>query len=223
MPKQVNIEESWFNLLKDEFEKEYFKSLREFISSEYKSKTIYPSGKFIFNAFNSTPTDNVKAVIIGQDPYHGPNQAHGLCFSVPNGVKPPPSLVNIFKELNDDINKPIPESGNLEGWAREGVLLLNSTLTVIANKANSHKNSGWTKFTDRSIELLSNYRKNIVFLLWGAYAHKKEELINPDNNHLILKTVHPSPLSAYNGFFGCKHFSKTNSYLEENEYSPIKW
>ena len=161
------------NNRKNEFKKEYFVSLREIISNEYKTKTIYPPPKLIFNAFNSTPVEDVKVVIIGQDPYHREGQAHGLCFSVPSGIKPPPSLINIFKELNSDKGKAIPISGNLENWAIQGVLLLNSTLTVVANKANSHKNSGWSTFTDKSIELLSDHRKNIVFLLWGNYAHKK--------------------------------------------------
>lgn len=223
MNSLIDIDKSWLNLLKDEFEKDYFCNLRTFIRSEYQSKTIYPKGSLIFNAFNSTPVDTVKVVIIGQDPYHGKGQAHGLCFSVPDGIKPPPSLVNIFKELNSDTNKAIPISGNLEHWANQGVLLLNSTLTVAANKANSHKDSNWSLFTDKSIDLLSSYKKNIVFLLWGNYAHKKEELINKNNGHLVLKTVHPSPLSAYNGFFGCKHFSKTNRYLVKNGYSSIKW
>jgi len=223
MNTSVDIEKSWFSLLKDEFEKDYFFKLKKFIRKEYHSKTIYPKGSLIFNAFNSTPVNDVKVVIIGQDPYHGEGQAHGLSFSVPDGIKPPPSLINIFKELNSDINKNISKSGNLEDWAKQGVLLLNSTLTVVENKANSHKESGWSLFTDKSIELLSNHKKNIVFLLWGNYAHKKEELIDKNNGHLILKTVHPSPLSAYNGFFGCKHFSKANSYLEQNGYSAIKW
>ena len=221
--KQVNIEKSWFRLLQKEFEKDYFLDLKEFIRQEYMSKTIYPKANAIFNAFNSTPVDSVKVVIIGQDPYHGKGQAHGLCFSVQNDVKCPPSLVNIFKELNADINKTVPISGNLQHWADQGVLLLNSTLTVVANNANSHKDSNWGVFTDRAIELLSNYRNNIVFLLWGNFAHKKEKLINKNNNHLILKTVHPSPLSAYNGFFGCKHFSKANNYLLKNGEDAVEW
>ena len=221
--KQVNIEKSWFRLLQKEFEKDYFLDLKEFIRQEYMSKTIYPKANAIFNAFNSTPVDSVKVVIIGQDPYHGKGQAHGLCFSVPNDVKCPPSLVNIFKELNADINKAVPISGDLQHWADQGVLLLNSTLTVVANNANSHKDSNWGVFTDRAIELLSNYKNNIVFLLWGNFAHKKEKLINKNNNHLILKTVHPSPLSAYNGFFGCKHFSKANDYLLKNGEDAVEW
>jgi len=223
MAKEIDIKKSWVKLLRNEFNKEYFSSLKAFLKEEYKNKTIYPSENLIFNAFNLTSVENVRVVIIGQDPYHGERQAHGLCFSVPDGIKPPPSLINIFKELNSDTGKNIPESGNLEDWARQGVLLLNSTLTVISNKANSHKDSGWRVFSDKCIELLSSNRRNIVFLLWGNYAHKKEELINKDNNHLILKTVHPSPLSAYNGFFGCKHFSKTNNYLADNGYNTIKW
>ena len=224
MPNQkINIEKSWLNLLKDEFDKIYFHKLKKFVRKEYHTKTIYPPAKLIFNAFNLTSVGSVKVVIIGQDPYHGENQAHGLCFSVPDGIKIPPSLVNIFKELNSDVKKDIPLSGNLENWARQGVLLLNSTLTVVSNEANSHKNSEWIKFTDSAIKLLSERRKNIVFLLWGNFAHKKERLINKTNNHLILKTVHPSPLSAYNGFFGCQHFSKTNTYLKENGISGIEW
>ena len=221
--KQVNIEKSWFRLLQKEFEKDYFLDLKEFIRQEYMSKTIYPKANAIFNAFNSTPVDSVKVVIIGQDPYHGKGQADGLCFSVPENVKCPPSLVNIFKELNADVNKAVPISGNLQHWADQGVLLLNSTLTVVANNANSHKDSNWGVFTDRAIELLSNYKNNIVFLLWGNFAHKKEKLINKNNNHLILKTVHPSPLSAYNGFFGCKHFSKANDYLLKNGEDAVEW
>ncbi|MAR29678.1 MAG: uracil-DNA glycosylase [Candidatus Marinimicrobia bacterium] len=221
--KQVNIEKSWFRLLQKEFEKDYFLDLKEFIRHEYMSKTVYPKASAIFNAFNSTPVDSVKVVIIGQDPYHGKGQADGLCFSVPENVKCPPSLVNIFKELNADVNKAVPISGNLQHWADQGVLLLNSTLTVVANNANSHKDSNWGVFTDRAIELLSNYKNNIVFLLWGNFAHKKEKLINKNNNHLILKTVHPSPLSAYNGFFGCKHFSKANDYLLKNGEDAVEW
>ena len=223
MKKQIDIEKSWSHLLNQEFKKEYFLDLKEFVREQYQSNVIYPKANRIFNAFNSTPVENVKVVIIGQDPYHGEGQAHGLCFSVPEGIKSPPSLVNIFKELKTDINKEIPSSGYLQHWAEQGVLLLNSTLTVVANKANSHKNSNWSIFTDRAIELLSHHRQNIVFMLWGNFAHKKEDLINKNNNHLILKTVHPSPLSAYNGFFGSKHFSKANDYLLKNGYSSIEW
>ena len=223
MKKQIDIEKSWSHLLNQEFKKEYFLDLKEFVREQYQSNVIYPKANRIFNAFNSTPVENVKVVIIGQDPYHGEGQAHGLCFSVPEGIKSPPSLVNIFKELKTDINKEIPSSGYLQHWAEQGVLLLNSTLTVVANKANSHKNSNWSIFTDRAIELLSHDRQNLVFMLWGNFAHKKEDLINKNNNHLILKTVHPSPLSAYNGFFGSKHFSKANDYLLKNGYSSIEW
>jgi len=223
MFKEVNIEKSWFKLLESEFKKEYFDILRESVNKEYQNKKVYPEVNLIFNAFDLTPVSKVRVVIIGQDPYHGSGQAHGLCFSVLDDLKRPPSLINIFKELKSDIKKDIPQSGNLSNWSYQGVLLLNSTLTVVASKANSHKNLGWSQFTDRAIELLSNYKKNIVFLLWGNYAQNKEKLINKENNHLILKTVHPSPLSAYNGFFGCKHFSKTNNYLKLNNYKTIKW
>ena len=222
MIKKVEIEPSWYSLLEDEFNKEYFIKLREFIKEEYSTKTVYPRGRDIFSAFNSTPVDHVKAVIIGQDPYHGPGQAHGLCFSVPDGIKKPPSLVNIFKEISDDIGCDIPDSGNLKKWTREGVLLLNSSLSVIAGKANSHKDCGWEQFTNSAISKLSSIKKNIVFLLWGNYAIKKEDLIDKDR-HLILKTVHPSPLSAYNGFFGCKHFSKTNEYLSHYNKTQVNW
>lgn len=223
MSKEIEIEQSWLNLLRREFDKKYFKEVRSFIREEYKNKTIYPPASLIFNSFNLTPVEDVRVVIIGQDPYHGEGQAHGLCFSVPDGIKPPPSLMNIFKELETDLGGDINKSGNLESWAKQGVLLLNSTLTVVANEANSHKNSGWQKFSDKCIELLSYNRENIVFLLWGSFAHKKTELINKNNNHLILKTVHPSPLSAYKGFFGCKHFSKTNNYLIKNGCKSIEW
>ena len=223
MSEAVNIEKSWLELLGDEFSKEYFTTLKEFVRQEYEAKTIYPSGNLIFNAYNLTPVDEVKVVIIGQDPYHGEGQAHGLCFSVPDNVKIPPSLMNIFKELKSDVGLEMPLSGNLERWSRQGVLLLNSTLTVISGKANAHKDAGWSIFTDQTIRLLSNKSKNIVFLLWGNYAHQKECLINKENGHLVLKTVHPSPLSAYNGFFGCRHFSKTNEYLSENGRKIIKW
>ena len=223
MSQEIKIEQSWLALLRKEFDKKYFKELRSFIREEYKNKTIYPPASLIFNSFNLTAVENVKVVIIGQDPYHGEGQAHGLCFSVPEGIKPPPSLMNIFKELKADLGIDINKVGSLESWAKQGVLLLNSTLTVVANKANSHKNSGWQKFSDKCIELLSDNRKGIVFLLWGSFAHKKTDLINKENNHLILKTVHPSPLSAYNGFLGCKHFSKTNDYLIKNGYKPIEW
>jgi len=220
--KKVDIESSWYEILKNEFEEEYFSNLRFFIREEYKNKEIFPPAKLIFNAFNLTPVNNVKVVIIGQDPYHGAGQAHGLSFSVPNGVKIPPSLMNIYKELQSDMHKEIPEHGLLENWASQGVLLLNSVLTVESGKANSHKNIGWEKFTESVINLISRKKNNLVFLLWGSYAHKKEEFIH-SNNHLILKSVHPSPLSAYNGFFGCKHFSQTNKFLKNNNIQEILW
>ena len=220
--KKVDIEPSWYNLLENEFEKKYFTNLRSFIKNEYSTKVIFPPPKLIFNAFNLTPANKVKVIIIGQDPYHGEGQAHGLSFSVPTGIKIPPSLMNIYKELNTDINKDIPNHGLLENWARQGVLLLNSVLTVESGKANSHKNIGWEKFTESVISLISKKKESLVFLLWGNYAHKKEDFINA-NNHLILKSVHPSPLSAYNGFFGSKHFSKTNNFLKKNNIKEIVW
>ncbi len=216
------IEESWKEQLKDEFFKPYFHLLKEFLSDEKKSYTVYPPGKQIFSAFEHTPFDKVKVVILGQDPYHGPGQAHGLCFSVPSGVPPPPSLINIFKELRTDLGIPFPGHGNLTHWADQGVLLLNATLTVRANHAGSHQKKGWESFTDKAIELLATKRSNLVFILWGNYAQQKCIMINP-HKHLILKSVHPSPLSAARGFFGCKHFSKTNEYLLKNNIEPINW
>ena len=220
--KKVDIEPSWYNLLENEFEKKYFTNLRSFIKNEYSTKVIFPPPKLIFNAFNLTPANKVKVIIIGQDPYHGEGQAHGLSFSVPTGIKIPPSLMNIYKELNTDVNKDIPSHGLLEDWARQGVLLLNSVLTVESGKANSHKNIGWEKFTENVISLISKKKESLVFLLWGNYAHKKENFIE-SNNHLILKSVHPSPLSAYNGFFGSKHFSKANNFLKKNNIKEIVW
>ena len=220
--KKVNIEDSWYALLESEFSKPYFLEIKDFIKSEYKTKTIYPHPKYIFNAFNSTPVENVKVVIIGQDPYHGPDQAHGLCFSVLKDIKKPPSLVNIFKEIESDLGVSIPLHGNLQSWADQGVLLTNRALTVQKGRANSHKSVGWDIFTDKAIEKISLNREKLVFLLWGNHAHKKAELIDSEK-HLILKAPHPSPLSAYNGFFGCKHFSKANDYLVENSISPINW
>ncbi len=216
------IEETWKEVLTGEFQKPYFPVLKNFLLEEKKKYTIYPPGPRIFAAFNHTPFHKVKVVILGQDPYHGPGQAHGLCFSVPMGVQQPPSLKNIFIELKSDLNNPIPKHGNLEKWADQGVLLLNATLTVRANQAGSHQKRGWETFTDRVIEILSAERKNLVFLLWGNYAIQKSALIDPDK-HLILKSVHPSPLSASRGFFGCRHFSKTNSYLQQNNIEPINW
>ena len=220
--KKVDIETSWYELLKDEFEKDYFLKLRQFIKNEYKTKQIFPHPKNIFKAFELTPVNDVKVVILGQDPYHGADQAHGLAFSVQENIKIPPSLSNIYKELYDDLNIPIKRSGNLEYWAKQGVLLLNSVLTVESGKANSHKNIGWEKFTENVISLISKKKEILVFLLWGNYAHKKEDFIE-SNNHLILKSVHPSPLSAYNGFFGSKHFSKANNFLKKNNIKEIVW
>ncbi|SFE24061.1 uracil-DNA glycosylase [Thermophagus xiamenensis] len=216
------IEESWKKVLINEFNSPYFLSLKQFLIERKKKHTIYPPGPLIFNAFNQTPLDRVKVVIIGQDPYHGPGQAHGLCFSVPEGIKLPPSLQNIFKEIADDIGTPPPASGDLTRWAKQGVLLLNATLTVRAHTPGSHQNKGWEQFTDAVIKFVSDYRDNIVFLLWGRYAQNKEELID-STKHLILKAAHPSPFSARNGFFGCKHFSKTNQWLEEHGIQKIEW
>jgi len=218
----VNIEESWKQRLNEEFQKEYFLGLTSFVRDEYRTKTIYPPGSLIFNAFNLCPFDKVKAVIIGQDPYHGPGQAHGLCFSVREGIEFPPSLLNIFKEIDKDLGIVKPLTGNLERWASQGVLLLNATLTVRAHQAGSHQRKGWEEFTDAAIKVLNLEKKNLVFFLWGAYAQKKGETID-DTRHLVLKSVHPSPLSASRGFFGNKHFSKCNEYLENNGISPIKW
>lgn len=220
--KDVQIESGWKEVLSEEFEKPYFSNLREWVRDQYKSATVYPPAKLIFNAFDSCPFDKVKVVILGQDPYHGPGQAHGLCFSVNDGVPFPPSLQNIFKEIADDLQKPIPKSGNLTHWANQGVLLLNATLTVQKDKAGSHQNKGWEEFTDAAIKILAEKKSNIVFLLWGSFAQKKEVLI-PPNKHLILKSAHPSPLSAYRGFLGNKHFSKTNEYLHSQGKEPIDW
>ncbi len=218
----VKIEKSWKELLKDEFEKDYFIKLTDFVRNEYKSRTIYPPAKDIFKAFDLCPVENVKVIIIGQDPYHGKGQAHGLCFSVKDGVKIPPSLRNIYKELYDDIGKPIQETGNIEHWAKQGVLMLNATLTVRAGNAGSHQNKGWETFTDAAIKLISEEKENLVFLLWGAYAQKKGTVINLEK-HYILKSAHPSPFSAHNGFFGNKHFSKTNEFLKSKGLNEINW
>lgn len=218
----VQIEESWKRHLAPEFEKPYFVNLTNFVREEYGKGTVYPPGPMIFNAFNLCPFDRVKVVIIGQDPYHGPGQAHGLCFSVNDGIPFPPSLVNIFKEIGSDLGTPIPTTGNLTRWANQGVLLLNATLTVRAHQAGSHQNHGWEEFTDAAIRVLATERENLVFLLWGAYAQKKGAFIDR-NRHLVLASVHPSPLSAYHGFFGNKHFSKTNEYLVAHGKEPIRW
>ncbi|WP_108823025.1 uracil-DNA glycosylase [Dysgonomonas sp. Marseille-P4361] len=218
----VKIEESWKEQLKDEFEKDYFIKLTDFIRNEYRTKQIFPPAKLIFNAFEHTPFNQVKVVILGQDPYHNDGQAHGLSFSVPDGIRQPPSLVNIFKEINRNLSIPVPQSGNLTRWANQGVLLLNATLTVQAHMAGSHQKKGWESFTDAAIHKLAEKRENIVFILWGAYAQKKASFIDP-NKHLILKSVHPSPLSAHNGFFGNDHFSKTNDFLIQKGIKPIEW
>ena len=218
---EVRIEESWKQRLDEEFNKPYFKSLTDFVRQEYSITTCYPPASLIFNAFNLCPFNNVKVVIIGQDPYHEPGQAHGLCFSVNDGVQYPPSLLNIFKEINDDLGI-CHNSGNLTDWARQGVLLLNATLTVRAHLAGSHQRRGWETFTDAVIKKLSDERENLVFILWGSYAQSKSTFIN-SSKHLILKSAHPSPLSAYRGFFGNKHFSKANHYLTSHNLTPIKW
>ncbi|HSV87723.1 MAG TPA: uracil-DNA glycosylase [Bacteroidales bacterium] len=216
------LDESWKKLLKEEFANPYFQQLKSFLLEEKRKYTIYPPGKYIFAAFNYTPVDKVRVVIIGQDPYHGPGQAHGLCFSVPKGVAIPPSLINIYKELENDLGIPIPSHGNLEKWASQGVLLLNATLTVRANLAASHQNKGWERFTDAAISGLSNLKSGLVFLLWGNYAIGKQPLIDTTRNY-VLKAPHPSPLSASRGFFGCGHFSKTNKILRERGLEPINW
>jgi len=218
----VRIEDSWKEVLNDEFNSQYFVKLKEFLIEEKKHYNIYPPGKLIFNAFNRTTFENVKVVLLGQDPYHGKGQAHGLCFSVPAGIQPPPSLVNIFRELNSDLKVPLPAHGNLEKWAAQGVLLLNATLTVRANKPGSHQNKGWETFTDSVISKISEKRAGIIFLLWGKYAQAKETLIDT-NKHYILKAAHPSPYSADSGFFGCKHFSKTNNILSRHGLEIIDW
>lgn len=218
----VKIEESWKKILSSEFDKDYFIKLTDFVRNEYLSgKQIYPRASNIFNAFNLCPVEDVKVVIIGQDPYHEPGQAHGLCFSVPDGITPPPSLVNIYKEIENDLGRKSSTNGDLTSWARQGVLLLNSTLTVQAHMAASHAGRGWEQFTDAVIAALT-HRENIVYMLWGSYAQKKAALVDESKN-LVLKAVHPSPLSAYRGFFGCKHFSKANEYLVANGKTPIDW
>ncbi len=218
----VKIEESWKEQLKDEFNKDYFVKLTEFVREEYRTKQIFPPAKLIFNAFEHTPFDKVKVVILGQDPYHNDGQAHGLSFSVPDGMPAPPSLVNIFKEINRDMGIPVPKSGNLTRWANQGVLLLNATLTVQAHMAGSHQKKGWEPFTDAAIRQLADKRENLVFILWGSYAQKKASFID-GSKHLVLRSVHPSPLSAHNGFFGNNHFSEANKYLESKGIAPIEW
>lgn len=218
----VKIESTWLQQLQSEFDKPYFGTLTEFVKNEYKTTTIYPRGDMIFNAFEQCPFDQVKVVILGQDPYHEPGQAHGLCFSVQDGVRFPPSLMNIFKEIESDLNKPYPKSGDLTRWAQQGVLLLNATLTVRAHQAGSHQNKGWEQFTDAVIHRLAEQKEGLVFILWGSYAQRKGEFID-SRRHLVLKSVHPSPLSAHRGFFGNHHFSKANSYLLEQGKAIINW
>jgi len=217
----VNIEPSWYLKLKDEFEKPYFAKLVEFVKSEYAQTRVFPPGKLIFNAFDKCPFDQVKVVILGQDPYHGPGQAHGLCFSVPDGIEFPPSLQNIFKEINADLGIPVPVNGNLERWASQGVFLLNATLTVRAHQAGSHQGKGWETFTDRVVHLLAEEKEHLVFLLWGAYAQNKGQFIDT-GRHLVLRSVHPSPLSASRGFFGNHHFSLANKYLLMDGIERVK-
>ena len=219
----VKLDSSWKKELETTFNEPYFLELVRFIKQEYRNHTCYPPGKNIFSALDDCPLDKLKVVIIGQDPYHGKGQAHGYCFSVPNGVNPPPSLINIFKELEDDLNINIPDNGDLTRWSKQGVLLLNSTLTVRENLAGSHQNKGWEIFSDKIIEIISSKRNNMVFLLWGSYAKSKAKLID-NANHLILTSGHPSPLSANRGYwFGNKHFSKTNSYLKSNGLDEVLW
>ena len=218
----VKIEESWQNVLQDEFEKPYFKNLVSFVKDEYTSQKVYPAGAQIFNAFAKCPFDEVKVVILGQDPYHGPNQANGLAFSVSDQVRIPPSLLNIFKEIKNDLGKDMPATGNLERWAEQGVLLLNATLTVRAANAGSHQKKGWEEFTDAVVQKVNDLKEHVVFMLWGAYAQKKGAFID-ESKHLVLKAAHPSPFAADRGFFGSHHFSKANKYLQEHGKEPIDW
>lgn len=217
----VRIESTWKKALSEEFGKDYFTELTQFVKDEYKSSTVYPPPKFIFHAFELCPFDKVEVVILGQDPYHGPGQAHGLSFSVPENVTMPPSLKNIYKEIIDDVGGHIPVHGNLEHWAKQGVLLLNATLTVRAKTPGSHQHKGWEQFTDAVIKTISDKKEHVIFILWGRYARDKKTLIDT-NKHLVLESAHPSPFSA-TAFFGCKHFSKTNAYLEKHGKKPIEW
>jgi uracil-DNA glycosylase len=219
---QVKIETSWSEKLTPEFGQPYFSELVDFVKVEYNCHKVFPPGKLIFNAFEHCPFNKVKVVILGQDPYHGHGQAHGLCFSVPENIAFPPSLQNIFQEINNDLGIPVPVSGNLERWADQGVFLLNATLTVRAHQAGSHQNKGWETFTDKVIHLLAGERENLVFMLWGSYAQQKGKFID-NSRHLLLESVHPSPLSAYRGFFGNRHFSRANEYLISHRISPIQW
>ncbi|MGM0647384.1 MAG: uracil-DNA glycosylase [Bacteroidota bacterium] len=222
MVSQVKIEESWEDILHDEFQKEYFQSLKNFLISEGQRHQVYPTGEKIFSAFNLTPFSKVRVVILGQDPYHGHGQSHGLAFSVPEGIAIPPSLKNIFKELNHELGIAIPGAGNLEPWAAQGVFLLNAILTVRARQAGSHQKKGWETFTDAVIQKISSLRSNVVFLLWGNYARAKKELIDTKKHH-VLETTHPSPFSANRGFFGCDHFKQTNEILIHQGQKPIQW
>ena len=219
---QVKIEESWRQVLQPEFDKPYFEQLVRFVKSEYATQQCFPPAGLIFNAFNSTPFNKVKVVIIGQDPYHDDGQAHGLSFSVPDGIPFPPSLRNIYQEISNEFGTPVPQSGNLTRWAEQGVLLLNSVLTVRAHQPTSHQNRGWEELTDAAIYNLAKYRQNLVFLLWGSYAQRKAQYIDQDI-HYVLSTAHPSPLSAYRGFFGCNHFIAANQYLTDHGIEPIQW
>lgn len=219
----VSIAESWRNRLQPEFDKPYFGELAQFLRHEYSTQRVYPLGALMFNAFNKCSFDDTRVVILGQDPYHGEGQANGLAFSVADGITKPPSLVNIFKEIQDDLGKPIPKSGNLERWASQGVMLLNATLTVRAGQAGSHQGKGWETFTDAVIKLISDEKRHVVFMLWGAYAQKKGAIID-GKKHLVLKAKHPSPMAAnYGGWFGNKHFSQANTYLESNGLPPVEW
>ena len=218
----VKISESWKNLLQEEFNKPYFEELTRFVKSEYSAGQVFPAGRNIFRAFDKCSFDKLKVVIIGQDPYHGVGQANGLCFSVDDGVQYPPSLQNIFKEIHDDIGSPIPSSGNLDRWAEQSVLLLNAVLTVRAHQAASHAGRGWEQFTDAVVRTIAQRKEGVVYMLWGNYAQRKGQIADPERN-LILKSVHPSPLSVYRGFFGCKHFSKANDYLIQQGKEPIVW
>jgi uracil-DNA glycosylase len=218
----VRIDESWRQVLQPEFDKPYFELLTDFVRHAYRTTQCFPPAGQIFRAFDLCPFDKVRVVIIGQDPYHDFNQAHGLCFSVQDGVPAPPSLVNIYKELQRDLGKPIPSTGNLTHWAEQGVLLLNATLTVEAHKAGSHQGKGWEELTDAAIQALNNQRDNVVFMLWGSYAQRKGQFIDR-KRHLVLTAVHPSPLSAYRGFIGCGHFSQANHYLQQHGLNPIQW
>ena len=218
----VRIADDWKAVLAEEFDKPYFKELVDFVRAEYAAGTVFPKGRDIFRAFDKCPFDNLKVVIIGQDPYHGEGQANGLCFSVSDGIPFPPSLQNIFKEVNSDTGAPIPQSGNLDRWAEQGVLLLNAVLTVRAHQAASHAGRGWEQFTDAVVRTIAQHKEGVVYMLWGNYAQRKGQIADPERN-LILKSVHPSPLSVYRGFFGCKHFSKANDYLIQQGKEPIVW